>query len=424
MYALKFNRSVAKRNDVISNSTSIGDSLHNDDQQQRSTSNIETHSILNRCNTFTKSNLRSASVKHEYFEPCQMNDNRQINYKDKLHMDDADEYYKIEFNEASGIKEVKKCHTISESQQIECKTMDNAKKLTNVCNNNNNNNKYNQMNSGDNVIVNSHKPPAPIPPKRMKNAMQKARYSQSVSPQPMKQLKFDTTINPIKNHIVVSNQSEQLDGILADSCERLDENDNKKLFSITNNYGNNNDINYAMKNHRVSVANSQNIMHTQEKYPTEMVSIINANQIDASIANKCIDSNNNDDDEHYDIRNKRKSMKKNPSKNGNKHFPRSKCTWHLNNISNAETSASSTPSSPPTKKNYNEVQSEWKMINPGKHQPNISKNEKSPHQTNDQKYQSNPKYHANSSRYTNQYSIDSDEFSVYTHTKKYAIEMI
>lgn len=443
---------MAKRNDVILNLAAIDDNNATIDRH-RSTVKRTGHGSINSRYTIAKAYGR-ATDKHEYFEPCQAPDtaSHQFNHKSGIHIVDTDEldaddaiddYYRMEFNETRGIRDMKKYHTVDRHQagadRLPAISPRTAVPSTIA------DNRVRSGRSASGAATAQRPPPPPppppLPPKRMRNLAQKNRRCHSASPKPMEHqqhqqqhhaTKSNATINPIKNCSVVPDQRNRLDHLSPDSAERSPRTANAaaQLAGFSHDTSYNESAAGTLDRRRASPANFVPRSPTAGEAATRSThgSAVRAQRPECEM----------------DARIEGAGHANAPHKNGinrkQSYFFARGNTWQLDKISvgdvpadcrtafgmSTQPSDDTEPDEPMDAVKRQQLQ-QLQQLHQQRHQhATIAAN------------QAHPKHDSAKSSATarkapsimsncnaiNQHSIDSDEFAVYTHRKKYAIEMI
>lgn len=447
---------MAKRNDVILNLAAIDDNNATIDRH-RSTVKRTGHGSINGRYTIAKAHGR-ATDKHEYFEPCQAADtaSHQFNRNTRIHIvdtdeldaDDAiDEYYRMEFNETRGIRDMKKYHTVDRHQAGAADRKPAISPRTAVPGTIADNRMRSGRSASGATAQRPPPPPPPLPPKRTRNLAQKNRRCHSASPKPMEHqqhqqhqhhaTKSTATINPIKNYGVVSNdQRNRYDHFSPGSGERSPRTTNAAAqlpgFSHDNGYNDSAAV-PTLDCRRTSPANFAPRSPTAEEAATRSTHVSAARtaqrpdcEMDARI----------EDAGHAAARHK-DAAPIGANRKQSYFFARGN-TWQLDKISvgdvptdcrtafgmSTQPSDDSEPDEPMDAVKRQQLQQQPQQ----RHQhATIAANQA--HPKHDPAKPSAtarkaPSIIMSNCNGINQHSIDSDEFAVYTHRKKYAIEMI
>lgn len=281
LYALKYNRSVkAKRGGVIMNLTSTEDSPHH----EASASPLTTTNVM----TIPKTPALPYEYKHEHFQPCQSSVDIEIDKKPSTHITDSNEYYKIEFSEESGLKELK--HVVDKSNDKNCE-----------------NNKMKQTTFATPL---KHGKLTPVPPRRVKNIPQKA------SPKTIERNTMQPKQNHRKNKLAPSPP-------LVRSTPPLHQIDLNVQFACDSNSKN---LNKNQMDHRFSanIENDSRCLNVDlvndkkaldlRKNKSELFRIVemdNDHNFDKNIPNKNDSNNNNSDSLHLNEHNSNNKHKQN-----------------------------------------------------------------------------------------------------------------
>lgn len=467
LYALKFSRSSAKRNDIVLDLTTVNGTATID--RHRSTVKRDGHGSINGQHSMPRPYVRAID-RHEYFEPCQSHETT-TQPMTSLHIEDLDtddndidECYQIEFNETRGIKDMKKYHAIDRHRPNGADRSPNPRAVTNSINDNNR--MECDRNGNDSNFTKTttmqRPPPPPLPPKRTRNSAQKNRRCHSASPKPTElYTKSNAAINPITNQSIVPNQRNRYDHI---SSERLPFSDNAsgKLSTVPYHDKNGNTAINTLENRCVLPGKLSNKYATEECASTIRSSNIVAVTGTAAAADGRIHRSEYDMSARTDDYNQRNNRRKDAPIDANRkqsYFFARGNTWQLDKISAGDVStdykaayelptqlSDDTESDVTIDAKQQELQ---RMLQQEQvqysHYHQKQQQKQQPEHQSEQKYQqqiitlqnnskndpAKPNACARKTPSTinncsgiNQYSIDSDEFSVYTHRKKYSIEMI